>query len=111
MSQPQMSSRKRRSTSVPYGVCTTSGWNWMPYSARSVSSNAATGDSDDDASATAPAGGSKTVSRWLIQQGCSEGSPASSRPCSLTVRVERPNSPTAAPSTRPPSSSAIACIP
>ena len=28
--QPQMSSRKRRSTSVPYGVWTTSGWNWMP---------------------------------------------------------------------------------
>ncbi len=48
--------------------------------ARSVSSNAATGDSDEDASATAPAGGSKTVSRWLIQHVCSDGSPASSRP-------------------------------
>jgi hypothetical protein len=58
-----------------------------------------------------PGGGSNTVSRWLIQQLCSAGSPASRVPGSATVRVERPNSPTRADSTRPPSSSTIACIP
>ena len=30
MSQPQTSPRKRLRMSCPYGVCTTSGWNWMP---------------------------------------------------------------------------------
>ena len=29
-SQPAISRRKRVRTSVPYGVCTTSGWNWIP---------------------------------------------------------------------------------
>ena len=43
---------------MPYGVCTTSGWNWMPYSPRSTSSSAATGDCVDDASAVKPGGGS-----------------------------------------------------
>ena len=96
---------------MPYGVCTTSGWNWMPYRPRSVSSIAATGDSVDDASAAKPGGASNTVSRWLIQHDCSSGVSASSRPCEPTVRCERPNSPTSAPSTRPPSSSTIACMP
>ena len=96
---------------VPYGVCTTSGWNWMPYRPRSESSIAATGDSDDDASAVNPGGGSNTVSRWLIQQDCSAGVSARSRPCDATVRWERPNSPTSAPSTLPPSSSTMACMP
>ena len=39
------------------------------------------------------------------------GVPASSRPVSRTVRCERPNSPTSAPSTRPPSVSTSACMP
>ena len=30
MSQPQTSPRKRLRMSCPYGVWTTSGWNWMP---------------------------------------------------------------------------------
>jgi hypothetical protein len=30
LSQPQMSVRKRSRIALPYGVCTTSGWNWMP---------------------------------------------------------------------------------
>ena len=55
-----------------------------------------------------PGGGAKTVSRCDIQQLCSAGRPASSRPCSWTVSLERPNSPTSAPSTRPPSLSAPA---
>ena len=50
-----------------------------------------------------PGGGSKTVSRCDIQQVCSAGRPASRRPGSRTVSSERPNSPTSAPSTRPPS--------
>jgi len=55
--------------------------------------------------------GAVTVSRWLIQHDCSSGVSARSRPCEATVRCERPNSPTSAPSTRPPSSNTIACIP
>jgi hypothetical protein len=30
MSQPQTSRRKVSRIFEPYGVCTTSGWNWMP---------------------------------------------------------------------------------
>ena len=74
-------------------------------------SKAATGDSVDEASAVKPGGGAKTVSRCDIQQLCSAGSPASSRPCSWTVSLERPNSPTSAPSTRPPSLGASSCMP
>ena len=72
---------------------------------------AATGDSVDEASAVKPDGASKTVSRWLIQQLCSAGTPSRSRPGSATVSCERPNSPTSAPSTVPPSVSTIACMP
>jgi hypothetical protein len=72
---------------------------------------AATGDSVDEASASKPGGASKTVSRWLIQQLCSAGTSRSSRPCLVTVRWERPNSPTSAPFTLPPSESTIACMP
>jgi hypothetical protein len=74
-------------------------------------SSAATGDAEEDASAVKPGGGAKTVSRCDIQQGCSAGSPASSRPCSVTVSVERPYSPVAALSTRAPRSSAMSCMP
>ena len=63
------------------------------------------------ASAVKPSGASYTVSRWLIQQAWLSGVPASSRPWSVTVSCERPNSPTSAPSTRPPSVSTSACIP
>ena len=90
---------------------TTSGWYWIPYSPRSTCSTAATGDSVDDASAVKPGGGSNTVSRCDIQQDWSAGVPASSRPGSLTVSCERPNSPTSAPSTRPPATSTSACMP
>ena len=44
-----------------------------------MSSQAATGEPGLAASAVKPGGGSKTVSRWLIQHCCSAGSPASSR--------------------------------
>ena len=90
---------------------TTSGWNWIPYSPRSTCSTAATGDSVDDASAVKPGGASNTVSRCDIQHDWSAGVPASSRPGSLTVSCERPNSPTSAPSTRPPAMSTSACMP
>jgi hypothetical protein len=58
MSQPAMSRRKVSRMWVPYGVWTTSGWNWMPYSCRSALSIAATGDSVEDASAAKPGGAS-----------------------------------------------------
>jgi hypothetical protein len=61
-------------------VWTTSGWNWIPYSPRSVSSTAATGDSVELASGVKPGGAAKTVSRCDIQHGWSAGVPASSRP-------------------------------
>ncbi len=47
---------------------------------RSVDSNAATGEAVEEASAVKPGGGANTVSRWDIQQVCSRGVPASSRP-------------------------------
>ena len=106
-----MSSRKVVSTCWPYGVWTTSGWNWIPYRPRSTSSTAATGDSVELASGVKPGGASNTVSRCDIQHCCSAGVPASRRPGSETVSVERPNSPTSAPSTRPPSVSTSACMP
>ena len=61
----------------------------------------------EDASAVNPGGGSKTVSRWLIQQLCSAGRPAEqpSRRHRGARVASAPNSPTSAPSTRPPSSS------
>ena len=34
-STPAMPWTKLRRTSLPRGVCTTSGWNWMPYRLRS----------------------------------------------------------------------------
>ncbi len=92
-SQPQTSKRKLLRMSVPCGVWTTSGWNWMPYRPRSGDSSAATGEAGDEASATKPGGGSKTVSRWLIQQVCSAGRPAIRRPGSRTRSSVRPNSP------------------
>ncbi len=78
---------------------------------RSRSSTAATGEPVEEASAVKPAGASKTVSRWDIQQVCSLGIPASSTPGSVTVSSERPNSPTSACSTRPPSSWTSSCMP
>ena len=79
-----------RGSCVPYGVCTTSGWNWMPYSPRSVSSIAATGDSVEDASAAKPGGASKTVSRWLIQHDCSSGMSAQQPPVRGHGQVRAP---------------------
>ena len=78
---------------------------------RSVLSTAATGEALDEASAVKPGGGSYTVSRWDIQHVCSLGRPRSSTPGSDTCRSERPNSPTSASSTRPPSSCTSSCIP
>ena len=83
----------------------------MPYRPRATSSTAATGDSVEDASAAKPAGASYTVSRCDIQHACVSGVPASSRPGFDTVSCERPNSPTSAPSTRPPSVRTSACMP
>ena len=72
---------------------------------------AATGDAVEEASAVVPAGGSKTVSRWLIQQICSRGiSPNSRLPSSSRTGV-LPYSPIPVLPTVPPSAAAIACMP
>ncbi len=68
-------------------------------------------DAVEDASGVNPGGASKTVSRCDIQHDWSAGSPSNSRPCSRTVSCDRPNSPTSAPSTLPPSLSASSCMP
>ena len=78
---------------------------------RCTDSSAATGEPVEEASAVKPGGGANTVSRCDIQHVWSAGRPANRRPGSRTVSSERPNSPTSAPSTRPPSSVAMSCMP
>ena len=82
----------------------------MPYTPRSTLSTAATGEAGEEASAVNPAGAANTASRWDIQQVCSRGVSRSSTPGSATVSSQRPNSPTSACSTRPPSSWTSSCI-
>ena len=75
--QRQTPKRKLRKTSRPLGVCTTSGWNWMPKMPW-PSVNAATGELPLLASIWKPGGISLTWSPWLIQTGSSPCRPRKS---------------------------------
>ena len=64
--------------SVPCSVCSTSGWNWMPYRPREGSSKPLIGVEGDSAVTRAPSGAAVTESRWLIHPTCSSGRPPKS---------------------------------
>ncbi len=108
--QSQASKRNHLSSSVPNGVCTTSGWNWTPYIRRARLSIAATGEEAVSAVTAKPSGGRTMASRWLIQQTSAARSPnmpRRERTCSGVL----PNSPAPVRATSPPSASAMACAP
>ena len=63
--------RKFSITRCPYAECTTSGCHCTPYSRRSSSSNAATGEPADSPVTRKPSGARCTASPWLIQTDCS----------------------------------------
>ncbi len=105
--------RNRRSTSVPAGVCTTSGWNCTPYSPRPASCTAATGEAAVRAVTAKPGGACVQVSPCDIHTCCGEGSPSSSvspGPGS-TLSAVPPYSPTGVRVTMPPSSETISWNP
>ncbi len=108
---PAMSTTKLRRISLPRGVWATSGWNWMPYSPRSVSASPAKAVESLWAVGTKPSGGRTIESPWLIQTGCSRSMPRK-RPSSDVIWTDAgPYSRLALGTTSPPSSWAISCSP
>ena len=107
---PATSYRKFLRMSRPCGVCTTSGWNWTPYSRRRGSSNAAIGVEGEDAVTAAPLGAAVTESRWLIHTTCSAGRSWKSSESNASSSA-LPNSDASVRSTAPPRSRAMSCIP
>ena len=99
---PAMRSAKLARISLPFGVCTTSGWNWSPISPWSLAM-AANGVDSLAASARNPGGGSRMESPWLIQTGAMAGSPASNGSSAAARMVAGPYSRRSAGATLPPS--------
>ena len=108
---PAISTTKLRSTSRPIGVCTTSGWNWMPYRLRDGSARPAYGVESVWAVARKPSGGRRIESPWLIQTGCSRSMPANNPVASVRLTVAGPYSRLADGTTSPPSSWAMSWSP
>jgi hypothetical protein len=109
---PHTSNRNDRSTSWPRSVCTTSGWNCTPYTARSRSSSAAIGAPGVDAVTVKPSGARVIASPWLIHTICSAASGSStSDAASLRCITVRPYSPPPVRSTSPPRSRATSWAP
>ena len=65
--QPQMPWMKLARMSLPRGVWTTSGWNWMPKSRRLRSSMAANSELSVVATVRKPVGILVSLSPWLFQ--------------------------------------------
>ena len=109
--QRATSNRKLCRSWPPCGVCTTSGWNWMPRCPAS-SAIAATGESSEWATARKPGGISTMRSECDIHTGMLAG-----RSCrsgllgSESVITAWPYSRLDAGATRPPSACASNCIP
>ena len=74
---PAMPRAKLARISFPFGVWTTSGWNWRPIRPWSLA-RAAYGVDSLEAMVRNPGGGSRIESPWLIQTGAAAGRPASS---------------------------------
>ena len=111
-STPAMPVTKLRRTSRPRGVCTTSGWNWMPYRLRSGACSPANGVLSVWAVERKPSGSRVIESPWLIHTGWSRSRPPNSvASWSVMVTLAGPYSRLAAGSTSPPSSRAISWAP
>lgn len=105
-------SRKRRSTSVPWSVCSTSGWNWTPNRPRSGASTAATGVESVVEVVVKPSGAAVTESPCDIHTVWTPGRPPNRTLSPLPVRAwVRPNSLLPVSATVPPSSCTIAWNP
>ncbi len=66
---PAMPMTKLRRTSRPWGVWTTSGWNWIAYRPRDGSTKLASGLESVWAVVRKPSGSRVIESPWLIQTG------------------------------------------
>ena len=109
---PARSWRNVRSTAMPCGEWTTSGWNCTPQIRRLSFSSTATGASGVLAVARKPGGASVTASKWLIHTSCDSGtSMCSTDDVAVRVRWARPYSPRMPRPTVPPSCCAISCAP
>ncbi len=112
--QPQTSKANRRRISAPCSVCTTSGWNSRPYSARSGASIATIGALELVAASRKPGGTAATSSPWLAHTRKACGRPSNSRgvaPSSSTCTCAWPNSRWPERRTFPPSMSVSSCMP
>jgi hypothetical protein len=94
--------RNWRSICVPCSVCSTSGWNCIPYSCRAGSSAAATGVPAVCAVTANPGGAAAHVSPCDIHTWSCSGSPPRSTPPSGTARAVAPYSPPPVRETVPP---------
>ena len=76
--QPQTLKRKFSRICLPCGVCTTSGWNWMPMRPRVVRHRRDTASCRSGRATWKPGGSCVMRSPWDIQTGIDGGRPAKS---------------------------------
>ena len=105
--------RKRRSSSIPCSVCSTSGWNWTPYSCLAWSSAAATGVPPVRAVTAKPGGAAAQVSPCDIHTCWRAGRPPSRTPppSGATASAVAPYSPEPVRRTVPPRPATISWKP
>ena len=109
--QPATLNRKLRSNWLPCGVCTTSGWNWMPRRP-APSAMIATGELSDCAIERKPGGNSTTRSPCDIHTGIAAGRSLSSGLDGWEMLTTAwPYSRLLAGATRPPSACVSSCMP
>jgi len=112
---PHTPTIKLRSSSVPLGVCDTSGWNCTPNmgAAPSAPAHAANSQLGVEPTGAKPGGSAVILSPWLIHTLKDAGSPASSGEGAAPTAVTSawPNSRSGARSTDPPSACDISWKP
>ena len=109
--QPQTPRQKLRRIAAPCSVCTTSGWNWMPWNPRAGMAIAACSVLSVSATRTAPGGSSATLSPWLIQTLSGDFTSAKSGFSATTRSSARPYSRALPRTTLPPSACTAICMP
>ncbi len=108
---PATPTTKLRRTSRPWGVCATSGWNWIPYRWRAGSARPAYGLESVWAVARNPSGNAVMESPWLIHTGWVRSSPVNRPSSSPITTVAGPYSRFGVGWTLPPSSLAMSWAP